>query len=194
MMDWNELRNDWQARSDRTTVDLDLRPDERERLWRRVRIRDRLETPVALLLVPLFGFAAVTLARAGLWIPAAFSAGLVAVLIYIPLRLRRARREIPGPDPGLSVLAFLDAERSALTAQADMLRSVARWYSGPVCIGVVGFFVSLAGPSIESLLYTLFVAALFVAIEVMNRVAVRKRFEPAIEQLDEQISILNQES
>ena len=194
MMDWNELRNDWQARSDRTAVDLDLRPAARERLWERVRIRDGLETLVALLMLPVFGAGAVILAWAGLWLPALFAATLVVAIAYVPWRLWRARRQIPVPDPGGSVLDFLRAERAALVGQAEMLRSVARWYSGPICIAAAGFFVSLAGPTLDSLLYVLFVAALFVSIEWANRTAVHKRFEPAIEAVDQQISQLQQES
>ncbi len=193
-MDWNELRTDWQARRDPAPAELDLRPDARERLWRRVRIRDGLETAVALLMLPLFGIAAVWLAWAGMWIPALFAAGLVVALIYIPLRLRRARRQIPVPDPAQPVLEFLHAERAALTAQADMLRSVARWYSGPICVGVIGFFVGLDGFTMVSLLYTLGVAGLFAAIEYANRMAVRQQFEPMLEQVEQQISNLQQES
>jgi hypothetical protein len=193
-MDWNELRTDWQTRRDAAPAAVDLRPAARERLWRRVRIRDGLETAVALLMLPLFGFAAVRLAQAGFWVSALFAAGLVATLVYIPLRLRRARRRIPVPDPGRPVLEFLRAERDALSAQADMLRTVARWYSGPICVGVVGFFVGLAGFTLASLLYTLFVAGLFAAIEYANRAAVSKRFEPALERVEQQISNLQQES
>lgn len=193
-MDWNELRSDWQARHDEAPAALELRPDARERLWHRVRSRDRLETAVALLLLPVFGCAAVILGLAGLWVPALFSAGLVAAIAYIPFRLRRARRRIPVPDPGAPVLEFLGAERVALAAQADMLRSVARWYSGPICIGVIGFFVSQSGLTLMSAIYTLFVIYTFIAIEFANRSAVRKHFEPAIEAVEHQISNLNQES
>jgi len=193
-MDWDDLRNDWQSRIEAQPAMTRPRPDARQRLWRRVRVRDGLETAAALLMLPVFGFAAVWLAQDELWVSALFAAALVGALIYIPLRLRRERRRIPEPDPGRPVLEFLQAERSALEAQVDMLRSVARWYAGPIAIGVVGFFVGLAGFTLASLLYTLLVVGLFAAVEYANRAAVRKRFEPALEQIDDQISELQQES
>jgi Flp pilus assembly protein TadB len=193
-MDWNELRSDWQARRDDAPVGLELRPDAREQLWRRVRFRDGVETLVALLMLPVFGFAAVRLAQAGWWPAALFAAGLCVAILYIPIRLWRARQRIPVPDPGAPVLEFLRAEREALAVQADMLRSVARWYSGPICVGVIGFFVSLNGFTLPSLLYTLFVIGLFAWIEWANRAAVRMRFEPELDAIDRQISSLRQES
>jgi hypothetical protein len=194
MMDWNQLRQDWQTRSDARSSDVDLRPDRHRRLWKQVRFRDALETGVALLMLPIFGFAALRLMQSGQWLPGLIAAGLVLAIAYIPLRLWQARRRIPVPDPGQPVLRFLEAERAALCAQADMLRSVARWYSGPICIGVVAFYASLAGPGLDLLGYALVVAGLFIAIEYANRSAVRKRFEPAIEALDQQISTFKQET
>ncbi|NKI35569.1 hypothetical protein HFP89_10370 [Wenzhouxiangella sp. XN79A] len=193
-MDWNELRNDWQARSDRAALELDLRPAARERLWQRVRARDGLETLIAVLMLPFFGFAALRLVQAGMWVPALFAVGLLAAIAYVPWRLWRVRQSIPEPDPAEPVLDFLRAERNALLGQADMLRSVARWYSGPICLGAAGFFVSLNGPTLGALLYALLVAAVFAGIEIGNRAAVRKSFEPAIEAVDHQISQLEQES
>lgn len=198
MMDWNELRSGWQARGDRNEaaaeISLELRSHAQQTLWRRVKWRDGLETVVALLLAPGFAFTAWWLAQAGLWWPAGFAAALVIAIVYIPIRLWRARRRIPVLDPGVPVIEFLRAERSALQAQAAMLSSVARWYSGPICVGVVGFYTSLKGPTVDSLIYALFVLGLFLAIEFGNRLAVRKRFEPAIDTLDHQISLLEQES
>jgi len=193
-MDWNQLRQNWQSRSDARSAGLTLRPDQHERLWRRVRFRDALESVVAVLMLPIFGFAAVQSFVAGLWVTGLIAVGLILAIAYVPLRLWQARRRIPVPDPGQSVLGFLQAERAALSAQADMLRSVARWYSGPLCFGALAFFLSLSGPGLDALLYALVCIGLFIAIEFFNRAAVRKRFEPAIAALDDQISTLQKEN
>lgn len=191
-MNWNELRNDWQGRPGDLPPTSDLRrPDGQERLWRRVRFRDAIETAVALVLLPLFGLAALGMAKAGEWIAALFAVALVLAIAYIPYRLWQARRSIPEPDPSEPVSSFLVAERAALVAQAEMLRTVARWYSGPICIGVVGFFISVAGFGIDALLYALVVGGVFISIEVGNRAAVRKRFEPAIAAVEAQIESIN---
>ena len=67
-------------------------------------------------------------------------------------------------------------------------------YARPIAFGVIGFYTSIKGLTVDSLLYALFVLGLFLAIEFGNRLAVRKRFEPAIDTLDHQISLLEQES
>lgn len=193
-MDWNELRSKWQARDGAGAADVLARPDSVRRLWGRVRWRDTLESVVAFLLVPFFAVTAFWLARGGLWLAAAFAVFLVAVLVYIPWRLWRARRLIPQPDPNRPVREFLAAERAALAAQATMLRSVSRWYYGPIAVGVVGFYASIQGAAGSTLLYALFVFALCAAIEAANQCAVRMRFQPAIDLLDKQIHQLEDES
>lgn len=192
-MDWNALRSKWQKREDAAGSGRLERPGGAARLWHRVRSRDLLETAVAIPLVPFFAVCAYWMAREGMWITAFFALFLVAVIVYIPRRLWRARRLIPRPDPNRPVREFLAAERAALAAQAEMLGSVARWYYGPIAVGVLGFYVSIKGFALSSLLYTLFVIALCVAIEAANRCAVRTRFLPAIEMIDEQIDQLEKE-
>ena len=193
-MDWEELRNEWQTRDGAAAAQELARPEEVRRLWKRVGWRDALETGIALLLVPCFAFMGYWLAQDGLWLAAAFSAMLVVVLLYIPWRLRRIRRLIPTPDPRQPVHDFLVAERAALAAQARLVRSVARWYYGPIAVGVIGFYTSIQGLSLSSLVYAGFVLALCAAIEAGNRAAAAKGFEPAIDELDKQIRQLEDES
>lgn len=192
-MDWNDLRDQWQARDPAPAVPERLRPTPRTKLWQRVRRRDLLETAVAIPLVPLFGVAAVVLAIAGLPVAAASAGFLAIVVAWIPFRLWRARRSIPVPDPGGTALAFLRSERLALAQQAGLLSSVARWYWGPIGIGVIGMVVGIRGFTPDALAYAGFVAVLCAAIEVGNRFAVRNAIRPAIAAVDQQILELRKE-
>jgi uncharacterized membrane protein YfcA len=193
MMEWNEMRTQWQQERVADDPVRLSRPEGTARLWRRVRSRDGLETLVAGLLALFFGAAAVVLFTDGLWVAAAFSLFLVAVVVYIPFRLWRSRRLIPEPDPERPVREFLAAERDAMVAQDAMLRSVARWYYGPIAVGVIGFYTGIQGLSVSSAIYAAIVIALCAAIEVMNRRAVEKSIRPAIEQIDEQIEQLEEQ-
>ncbi len=194
MMDWNDLRREWQSH-DAAPVDLArLRPTHRMKLWQRVRRRDLLETAVAVPLVPAFGFVAVLLAMGGRGVAAAFATFLVLAIAWIPVRLWRARRSIPAPDPGGTALAFLQAERRALVHQAELLSSVARWYWGPIGVGVIGLVAGIRGLTTDTLAYAGVVAVVCAAIEVANRVAVRNSIRPAIEAVDRQILELRKES
>ncbi len=190
-MEWNELQAQWQSR-DADARSL-TRPQASARLWRRIRSRDLIETAAAVLLAPCFGIAAYALFAAGFRVSAAFSLFLVAAIVYVPLRLRRARRMIPEPDPNRPVREFLAAERAALLGQAEMLRSVARWYCGPIGIGVIGFFAGIAGATMLSLGYGLLVVALCAGIEYANRHAAERGIRPAIDRIDDQIRQLEDE-
>lgn len=187
MMDWDELRSKWQTRDEASGPSRLERPGGAARLWQRVHSRDGLESVVAFLLIPFFGATTFFTIREGQWLAAGFAVYLVAVLIFIPWRLWRARRLIPWPDPNRPVREFLLDERAALAAQAGMLRTVSRWYYGPIAIGVVGFYAGIHGAALSTLLYAVFVVALCAFIEAANRHAVRTRFQPAIDMIDEQI-------
>ena len=190
-MDWEDLRDQWQARTPGAIDTAALRPPGRVRLWQRVRRRDAVETLVALPMIPFFAATSYKLWTGGLWIPSLFALILLAVVTWIPIRLWHARRSIPEPDPGGTVLAFLTAERAALVVQAELLSTVARWYWGPIAFGVIGLSISIRGLSWASLAYAGFVVALCTVIEMANRAAVRSRFVPAIESVERQIEEIN---
>lgn len=194
MMDWDELRSRWQTHDEESGPGRLERPGGTAHLWRQVRSRDGLESVVAFLLIPFFGTMAFFTIREGQWLAAGFAVFLVAVLIYIPWRLWRGRRIIPLPDPNRPVREFLLEERAALAAQAGMLRTVSRWYYGPIAVGVIGFYAGIHGAALSTLVYAALVAAMCIFIEVVNRHAVRTRFRPAIDMIDQQIHELENES
>lgn len=186
-MDWERIRAEWQSRSEAHDERALRAPSGLARLWSRVRWRDRIETAVAALMAPFFAAMAIWLVSGGLLLAAGFSLWLTLCCIYVPLRLHRARRLIPSPDPEWPVLEFLRAERDALSAQREMLSSVWRWYWGPIAVGVIGFFVSIRGLAWVSAGYAALVVVVSLAIDYANRMTVRRQIEPALRMLDEQI-------
>jgi hypothetical protein len=188
-MDWNQLRDAWQQQAEPQGAG-EMRPKRLHRLWVRVGRRDLLETAVAVIRLPIFGLAAWWLARDGLWVAAGFALFLIFAIAAVPLRLRHARRRIPRPDPQMSVLQFLRKEREALIVQGRMLTAVARWYWGPLGVGVSGLFVSIRGADWVSVAYVGLVALMCAGVEYANRAAVRKQIRPALAALDEQIEQL----
>lgn len=193
MMDWDHIRTDWQSHSANGTDRLLRVPSRLSRLWQCIQWRDGLETGVAVLLVLLFGPKAVHLFLQGLFVPAAFAFWLTLLCIYIPLKLLRARRLIPQPNPERSVIEFLRAERKALRGQRDLLGSVWRWYWGPIALGVTGFFISIRGWHWTSSAYVIAVLLVSLVIEYANRRAVRRNIEPALRELDKQIQTMEED-
>jgi len=119
-----------------------------------VRRRDWRETVVALVMAPVFlllAFSATSaLATAGALI-------VVAACLYIPLRLRTARRSIE--SAGLPVADALRLELEQVEAQQRLLGSTILWYFGPLGLGVALY---IAGGTAPLLSRTLQIGALIV--------------------------------
>ncbi|MEE4297393.1 MAG: hypothetical protein V2J20_12350 [Wenzhouxiangella sp.] len=192
-MEWNELRAQWKNRQTET-VPRPTRPGPAARIWDTVRRRDRLENAAALMTGLVFAACVIFFALAGLWMTSAFALLLVGSIAWIALRLGRARRQIPEPDPEQPVLLFMRAERAALETQARLMSSTFAWYWGPLAFGVIGFFASLRGIDPVSFGYALIVVFMGLGVEALNRAAVRKQIQPALEWVNEQISQLENES
>jgi len=191
MMEWDRMRNAWQARADRPGEGRLPLPSDARWLRRTIRRRDLLETVVAVAMALIFTAMVWPLWSAGLVASALFSAWLAASCILIVLRLRRARALFPARDGDLSLSEFLARERRALEHQRRLLASVRWWYVGPIVFGVVGFFMGFRGLHWHSAAYAAIVLTVGFLIERANRMAVRESIEPAIAALEEQIRQLD---
>jgi hypothetical protein len=138
-----------------------------------VRRRDRVETLVAILLLPIFGTFAVVasdlLARVG-------AAIVAAACVAIPLILRRARRR--APDLGLPVATFLRLELEFVVRQRRLLLTVPLWYLAPLGIGVILFFAGGSPSPWLTAAYAAVVVIFFGALWRLNRRAVTTQLEP----------------
>ncbi len=197
-MDWDTLKNQWQTGGgealdrEQAAAIVAAARERSETLHRRVRGRDRLETIVALLLAPFFAVVAVIEGRQGLWITVIGCAVLVAACIYIPLKLRGARRLLPRADAASGLLAYLRGERRALEAQVKLARGVLRWYLAPIAVGVLLVFVGIQGASLASLYYALAVLGISAAIYFANLLAVARQFEPRLNEIESELQSLGE--
>lgn len=196
-MKWESIQTDWQS-AGTTVAQTALKQmvqsvKARDRgLHQTVRRRDLIETVVALPMVPIFGFAAWSAVGKGLWLSAFAALLLVACCLYIPWRLRQARKLQPDPQTSTDMLAYLQAERAAARAQYDLLKGILGWYLGPIGVGVILFYFGANGWSMATLYYTLFVLGIYLIIYLLNQMAATGKIAPQIKQIDTQIRELKQ--
>ncbi len=196
-MHWEEFQRQWQQQATPTAANAGAMADaihaDSRRLRRRVWLRDGIETGIALLMVPVFGWAAIHAGQKSAWWTVAFSILLTGWLLFLPWWLWRARRQLPVPQPERPLVDFLVQERDAVLAQARLLETVWRWCLGPVAVGVVGFYVSVTGPTRGALIYAGVVLAVYAGIDWLNRVTARRRFRARAARIDSLLSELGEE-
>jgi hypothetical protein len=188
-MDWNDLRSRWRAAGPPSRVGalLERIGPRSDRLRAAISRRDFIESAIAIVLFPAFAWLAWQLASRGTWLPFAFVAFLLGWLVYVPLRLRAARRALPTMRADLPTRDYLAAERDAMRAQATMLEQVWRWYLAPCAIGVCGFVLSARGFTLKTIVYSAVVLAFCFLLGHANRVAARTQFRALADDIDRQI-------
>lgn len=197
-MDWNQIRQRWQSASgpQLATPDGELLADLRRREARlrgQVQRRDRLETTVALLLVPIFGYASWRAGLRGDWLPMAFTLWLTAWLLYVPWHFWRVRRRMPPAQPQQALVVHLTQQRDAMLAQARMLEQVWLWYLAPCAIGAIGFNFAVGGATPRNFIYAAVVLAFCVFLDWLNRRAARTHFRDLAAGIDQQLTTLQKE-
>lgn len=143
-----------------------------------VRRRDRIETAVALVLLPIFGWVTFVTPHP---VSAVGSAILALACVLIPIRLRLARRE---PEKAQPLKDSLRAELGRIRAQERLLGSVAWWYLVPLASGVILFVGGSPVPLPFKVGYALAVVALFGWLLHLNLRAVRRDLRPVARALE----------
>lgn len=190
-MDWDRLGQQWREQAPAgELVPLEVLRERDRALWRKVWWRDLVETVAAVLVAACFALAGAVAVAKGFWLVAASSLLLVAWAIYVPFRLRRARRLAVEPAPGMPLLASLRGQREAMLAQARMLERVWAWYLGPPAIGLAGFMLGIRGATLYTLAYIGVMLVLYASIAWLNRYAARKQFREQASSLQRQIERL----
>ena len=144
-MDWDNIRQQWKtqpAHADPGVADSARLRDQADRLQRTIRRRDRWETIAAIVVGVFFALVAGGAASDGNWPRLGFALLIVAWAVYIPIHLRRARRQLPDPRPDLPLRSFLMRQREAALVQARMLEQAWLWYIAPGVAGLVGLTLS----------------------------------------------------
>lgn len=196
MMDWNQIRGRWQgAVAPLPDTDLLAQVQQRDASVRAaLRRRDWLETAVAVLVAPVFAFAAW---RAGLrddWVQVAFCVLLAAWAIYVPLQLWHTRRRLPVAHPQRPLLDYLREEHAAMIAQAEQLERIWLWYLAPCAIGTIGLNFSAVGAVTSAWLYAAVVLVFCAGLGRLNHRAARTQFRALAAQIEQQISRLSEDN
>lgn len=196
-MDWNNIRQQWAAQpapEGQPPGAAALR-EQAGKLQRTIRRRDLLETIAAVVVVVFFALVAGGAASDGNWMRLGFALLIVIWALYLPFHLRRARRQLPDPQPDLPLRSFLERQRDAALAQARMLEQAWLWYVAPAMVGLVGLTLSEPGAGSDrgallyiggSLLFGAFVAWL-------NRHTAKHTFHAHAQALQSQIEALDGE-
>lgn len=185
----DDLKRQWRAQP-RPEAEFALEDIRRaaSRLRRRVAMRNAIEYLACAVAALIFAFHLVNspfpLMRAGCVL-------MMAGAFVVAWQLHARASAQPGPvDCGAQ--SWVDHQRAQLVRQRDALRTVAAWYIGPFVPGVVVFTwgraAALGGdaPLARVLVVNLVVAAVFVAVILINRHAARK--------LQQRIDLLDQEA
>jgi hypothetical protein len=117
-MNWGNIQDDWKISNgipDSAEIQsmVQIAQERSRNLHRLVKRRDFIETTVALLIAPLFGFVVWSAFGKGLWITAFASAFLASWCLFVPWHLRKTRKLFPDPKTSDDMLGYLKAERRA---------------------------------------------------------------------------------
>lgn len=194
-MDWDSIRRQWKTQpacADLACVSTGELHARSEKLQRTVRRRDRIEMWVAVVVAVFFAVVAVQAATDREWLRLAFALLIVAWAVFVPLRLRGARRQMPEQRPDLPLRAFLACQRDAALVQARLLGQAWRWYVAPGMAGVLGLTLSTTGPTRSTMVYCAVVVISGVLIAWLNRRSATRVFGVHARDLQRQIDILDE--
>ena len=195
MMDWKQMQQRWQQQApggtEAPSLDSVRRRDELLRAT--IRRRNLIETSVAVLMFPIFAFAAWRAGLRGAWESAFFSTWLAVWTLYVPWQLWRTRGSQPGRPVDVAVLDYLRQERDATLAQARLLERVWLWYVLPCAIGVIGLNFAALGSRPMTWIYAGVVVSFSVALALINRRVARTELRPHAADLEHQINRLTNE-
>lgn len=194
-MDWNQMQQRWQQQAPAGTEALSLDSVRRrdDVLRANIRRRNQIETAVALLLFPIFAFAAWRAGLRGAWESAFFGGWLAVWTIYVPWQLWRTRRGQPQRSADVAVLDYLRREREATLAQAKLLERVWLWYVLPCAIGVIGLNFAALGSRPMTWIYAGVVATFSVVLALINRRVARTELRSHVAELEHHIDRLTNE-
>lgn len=143
----DDLREIWQSQHvEPITMSIEELRAKATKFERRIRSRNLRETIVAVILIPIFAAAFVhfqtPVERVGMALN-------IAALFYVIYRLNGAAAATAVPaDIGFeSCVSF---HRRELERHRDLLRTVSRWYMGPLVPGVVVFTLGTIGTKVRA--------------------------------------------
>ncbi|MEM8888296.1 MAG: hypothetical protein AAGD28_09935 [Bacteroidota bacterium] len=188
MMDQN-LKNIWKSATQDELVKLDqknlIRDMEKQhlKLEKGIRKRDKLEIGVAIILMPFFlaatFFLSSTLSKVGAFL-------MLPALGFIIYRLKALRKYEPTAFSE-STHDYLNNLKIYYTMQRDLLKEVAYWYLIPPFICISMIYWGISSTPAEKVLNIGVAAVIYIGIYFLNQSAVKKKLDPFLEDIDQEL-------
>jgi len=193
-MNEQDLKNIWQSSGnqeyiqfDKTKLIADLELN-LSKFKKSIKYRDWREISIAIILMPLFGFAAFKipfiLSKVGAII-------IVGWCIFLIVRLLKAKKNI-FIAPTESYMNYLKKSREYLMAQKGLLDTVLYWYILPSVTGVLLFFLGFDLSFLKRIFFVTITLGLGVFTYLINKYAVKKGILPRLRKIDDIIKDLNE--
>jgi len=146
--------------------------------------RDKREVIAAAIVILIFGTCAILftgiISKIGLLLCALYG----VMVIYVLHNVKKHK-----PDSyDLSVKDYLVKHREYLVKERNLLKNVIYWYLLPPFIGEVLFFIGQNMGSVLLIIFILIVLGINTYIYFLNKVGVKKVFDPLILQIDKTIA------
>jgi hypothetical protein len=185
----DDPRNLWQSQEgEEMTISVDELRAKAAKFQSRIRWRNWREQAACLFVIVAFGAGFLKMPQI---VPRISCALIVVGAIYIAWHIRRwgAPQSLPADMGRANCAGFY---RGELARQRDLLRSVWKWYLGPMIPGlglfvVYGIWIAPPGRRWFPVVYAVATAAFFWAIGWLNRRAARQ-LESQIAELDRELS------
>lgn len=187
-----DLKNIWKSATQDELVKLDQHKligdmeKQHLKLEKGIRKRDRLEIGVAIALMPFFlaaiFFLSSTLSKLGAFL-------MLPALGFIIYRLKAVRKYEPTAFSE-STHDYLHKLKIYYTMQRDLLKEVAYWYLIPPFICISMIYWGISSTPTEKFINIGVAAVIYVGIYFMNQAAVRKKLDPFLADIEEQLQML----
>lgn len=196
-MELNELKNIWrrqQADKERDYSQSELMlliNNKMLSLEKQVKSRDRIEIIACAALVLFFGYTLVT--AHSLWTQIG-STIIVAAAIFIGYRLKSSQIEKQSRDDSYnhSMAEHLQQELNQVRQQKKLLENIAWWYISPIVVGLAFLAAGFETGLLSKVTYMAVVLVCAVLVWYFNQRAVRRKFDPLIQELNKAITSLNE--
>lgn len=158
-----------------------------------IKSRDRLEIIACVLVIIFFGFILFTTESP--WKQAG-SAVLIASAAFIWYKLKATQKETFGDEhsPDRPMSEYLNLELQTIRKHKRLLQNMAWWYLSPMFVGLLLFTIGFNTSLLWKVVYLAVVTVLLGFIWKLNQNAVQKKFDPMINEIEEAVKVLENNS
>jgi len=145
------------------------------------------EIVVAIILIPVFSYLAIEIP----FVLSKIGAIIITLSLFLIIYkiLQAQKKEMENFD--LPMQEFLLNRKQQLLKQIQLIDSVLYWYILPPGIGVLLFVIGASANLLTLIISLVFALSVYVFIYIINKRAVKKRFKPLLEELENCINELN---